>query len=718
MEKGFSLLSKQIFSSRRNYILLGVFVLVCLFFIGTLLKIQILKRDQYRNNTVSTYLVPVEAARGEILDRNGSPLVTNKQGNSLVFNYSFFPTDLKERDELILALINLCDEYEQDHIDNLPIILHDDGTYSFVEDEDDDDIKDYIEWLKSPEMLNLNSYATAENCMTALVKRYELQDYTPEEARKIAAVCAEMKHLGFSNSTPYTFAEDVPMELVAVIMENRAFYRGVENLIVPYREFTDGTVAPHIVGRVAKISAEQYNASKMENDALVKEAEEDGADELEIQKIKCAAYAMNDTVGSGGIEGAMEDYLKGKRGIKQVTVDSEGDVQEEFIIAPEQGNTVVLTIDTNLQRVAQQALERRVKSLNVNTQLPDGAAAAAVVVMNVHTGEILACATYPSYDNNLWKENYKEWTEDKIGAPLWNRATMSTYEPGSTFKPCVAVAGLEEGVIDEDFTWDCDGWYRYFSDVTFGCAGRVAHGENNVTGAINKSCNCFFYETGRLLGIDKIDKWASAFGLGSKTGVEISEAQGILAGKEYRESQGGTWHPGDTVQASIGQSDHQFTLLQMCSYCATIANGGTRYVPHFVKAVLNYDYTDIVMKKEPVVAQELGIDKHNLELVQEGMYLVANEGFCKDAFAGLPIRAAAKTGTSEVKKKYDGVIVEGNNGFLITYAPYEDPEIAIALVVETANTGAMTASIAADIYQYYFSKKPLTTTQPYNTFLG
>lgn len=704
---------------RRSRILAVLFALVFVFFAGTLLKVQVVKAEDYQKSTVTAYTVTVEAARGEILDRNGGALVTNKQGNSIVFNYAYFPTDLKERDELILALINLCDEHGQDHIDNFPIYIKGDGTYDFVEydKEEDDDIVDYITWLKSPEMLNLNSYATADNCMTALIKRYELQDYSQEDARKIAAVCVEMKKLGFSTSTPYTFAEDVDMSLIAIIMENGAFYRGVENLIVPYREFNDGTIAPHIIGRTAKISAEQYKADKEKTDEAVAKAEEEEASEEKIQDIRRNAYTMNDIVGSGGIEGAMEEYLRGTRGQKTVYIDSEGNATEEYTVAPKQGDTIITTIDPALQKVAQAALERRVTSLSVVTDLPDGAAAAAVVVENIHTGEILACATYPSYDNSTWDENYDAWVDDKIGSPLWNRATMSTYEPGSTFKPCVAVAGLEEGFIDEDFTWDCDGYYRYFSDVEFGCAGRAAHGENNVTGAIDKSCNCFFYETGRLLGIDRIDKWASAFGLGQKTGVEINEAQGILAGKEYRESQGGTWHPGDTVQAAIGQSDHQFTILQMANYCATIANGGTRYIPHFVKAVMSYDYKETVLVKEPTVAQDLGIKKSNLKLVQEGMYKVANEGFCKSAFAGLPIKAAAKTGTSEVKKKYDGVIVEGNNGFLITYAPYDDPEIAIALVVETANTGSMTASIAADIYQYYFSEKPLKSVQQYNTFL-
>ncbi len=699
---------------RRSYELLAILVVVFLFFAGTLLKIQIVKADDYKKSTVSSYSVNVEAARGEILDRNGTPLVTNRQGNSIVFNYAFFPTDQKMRNEIIMSLINLCNEYGVEYIDNLPILMDDieGNSYSFEPEREED-----IKWLKSSEMLSLNSYATADNCMKALIKRYALEDYAPADAIKIASVCAEMKHVNFSISTQYTFAEDVPMELVSIIMENGSFYKGVENLIVPYREYEQGDIAPHIMGRVAKISAEQYADEKEKTKDAVAKAKSNGKSESAIAAIERNAYSMNDEIGSGGLESAMEKYLRGKRGVKTVLIDSNGGATEDYSVAPEQGNTLVTTIDANLQRAAQQALERRISTLNVNTNLPEGSAGAAVVVENIHNGEILACATYPSYDNSLWEENYQDWVDDKLGSPLWNRATMSTFEPGSTFKPVVAIAGLEEGIIDGEFTWECDGWYRYFSDVEFGCAGRAAHGEVNVTEAINKSCNGFFFETGRLLGIDKIDKWASAFGLGSKTGVEINEATGILAGKEYRESQGGTWHPGDTVQAAIGQSDHQFTILQMCNYCATLANGGTKYIPHFVKAVLTYDYSKTVLTKEAAVEKELGIDKANLKMVQEGMYKVANEGFCKDAFYGLPIKAAAKTGTSEVAKKIDGVIYEGNNGFLITYAPYDKPEIAIAIVVETANQGALTASIAADIYQYYFSEKQLQTVQQYNTII-
>lgn len=215
-----------------------------------------------------------------------------------------------------------------------------------------------------------------------------------------------------------------------------------------------------------------------------------------------------------------------------------------------------------------------------------------------------------------------------------------------------------------------------------------------------------------------MNEWASAFGLGQKTGIELNEAQGILAGKEYRESQGGVWRPGDTVQAAIGQSDNQFTLIQLCNYAATIANGGTRYVPHFVKSVKSYDYEETVLEKEPEVAAELDINQRHLDLVREGMFIVGTEGYCKNAFANLPIKAAAKTGTSEVVRVIDGNKVEGNNGFLISYAPYEDPEISVAVVVESATAGSLTAVVVADIYNYYFSAKEMQTVQQYNQLLS
>ena len=658
---------------------------------------------------VSAYTTVVGAARGEILDRNGVPLVTNRQGHSITFNAVSFPSseEQDQRNDEIISLIQLCEANKVDYIHNLPIKLTKKGGYAFTKKKGD---AAYIKWLKSPDMLDLNAYASAADCMKAMVKKFELQPYSKEDALKIAAVRAEMIRNTFNVTYPYTFAEDVPTELITIIMENKAFYRGVEDTVVAYREYPDGTLAPHILGRVAGITEETYKEETEKLDARLKKAKTSA----ETEDLERNAYTIHDDYGSFGLENSLESYLRGRNGEKSVTIDADGKTSEVYTVNPEQGNSVILTIDKELQAVAQASLKDRVDTLNVSS---DRQCAAAVVVQNVNTGEILACATYPSYDNNKWAEDYSDWAQDD-NAPLWNRAVNSTYEPGSTFKPCVAIAALETGTIDKKWTWTCNGAYTYYSDHTFWCAHHVAHGRNNVTGAINQSCNCFFYETGRQLGIAKIDEWANNFGFGQKTGVEIPEAVGVISSPEEREANGGIWYAGDTITTAIGESDNQFTLLQMCNYVATIANGGTRYVPHFVREIKSSDYDKTVLIKQPQIAQQLNIKQSNLDLVREGMLQVGTIGFCKKAFSGLPVQAAAKTGTSDVVKIIDGKQVEGNNGFLVTYAPYENPEIAIAVCVETADSGALTAVVAADIYEYYFSPKQLQTTQDYGELLG
>lgn len=658
--------------------------------------------------TLGAYTTTVDAARGEILDRNGTPLVTNRQGNSITFNATAFPKDQEKRNEIIVSLVQLCEANGVEYIDKLPIkVSKKSGNYVFRKKDEN---AAYIKWLRSKEVLNLNSYATAENIMDALIKMYGLEAYSKEDARSLASVQVEMLRNTFNTSYPYTFAEDVPTDLVTIIMENKAFYKGVENTVEAYREYADGTIAPHILGRVSGITAEKYEEKKAELDAALDKAK----GKEEIDELNRNAYTISDEYGSSGLELALEDTLRGKRGAKTVTIDNDGVSTDTFTTLPEQGNSVILTLDKNLQVVAQDALKKRVDSLNISAARK---CAAAVVVEDVHTGEILACATYPSYDNNEWKEKYSEWAEDET-APLWNRAVMSTYEPGSTFKPCTAVAALEEGTLDAAWTWACNGAYTYYSDHTFYCAHHTAHGTNNVTDAINVSCNCFFYETGRKLGIEKIDEWATKFGLGQKTGVEIPEATGHVSSPEERKAAGGTWYPGDVITTAIGESDNQFTLLQLANYVSTIANGGTRYTPHFVRAIKSADYTTTLLQKQEEVAQTLDISKETLKLVREGMLKVGTIGFCRSAFADLPVTAAAKTGTSDVVKLIDGKKVEGNNGFLISYAPYEDPEIAVAVVVETADSGSLTAVVAADIYDYYFSAKEDTSAvQPYGELL-
>lgn len=681
--------------------------------LGTLLLIGVLIYSSLVSGkgagSLGAFTTTVDAVRGEILDRNGAPLVTNRQGNSVTFNATAFPSESQQekRNEIIISLIQLCEANGVEYIDNLPIKVNKEGNYVFTKKDEN---AAYIKWLKSKDMLNLNSYATAENCMDALIKEFDLGAYSKKDARALASVLLEMKRNSFNKSYPYTFAEDVPTDLVTIIMENKNFYRGVENTVEAYREYADGTLAPHILGRVSGITAETYE----EKNAELEKAKDKAKGKAEIDDLNRNAYTISDVYGSSGLELALENELRGKRGEKTVTIDNDGNMEETFTTIPEDGNAVILTLDKNLQEVAQAALKKRVDTLNISAARK---CAAAVVVEDIHTGEILACATYPTYDNNEWKEKYSEWAQDET-APLWNRAVMSTYEPGSTFKPCTAIAALEEGIINSKWTWSCNGSYTYFSDHTFYCAHHTAHGTNNVTDAINVSCNGFFYETGRRLGIEKIDEWATKFGLGQKTGVEIPEATGHVSSPEERKAAGGTWYAGDVVTTAIGESDNQFTLLQLANYVSTIANGGTRYTPHFVRAIKSADYKTTILQKQAEVAQTLDIKKSTLKLVREGMLKVGTIGFCREAFSGLPVTAAAKTGTSDVVKLIDGKKVEGNNGFLISYAPYEDPEIAVAVVVETADSGSLTAVVAADIYDYYFSPKDdQQTVQQYGELL-
>ena len=652
------------------------FAAICLVFAAfgvfsaVLIKVQLVDGEAYAaaSNSLTPKTVVVKAARGEILDRNGLPLIVNRQGNSIIFESAFFPTarEQEQRNTIIAALIRLFEESGAPWQDNLPLVFDAEGRIAFAPDMESD-----VAAMKSKDMLNLNDYATAQNCFDALIERYGLKAYKPEEARKIASVCYELKRIGFSVSNPYTFAEDVSVELVAKIKENSSFYKGVEVEIVPYREYADGTVAPHVLGMTGAISAENY------------------------KQLKAKGYKLNDTVGINGIEAAMEDYLRGTNGEKTVSTDSEGNITTKITKQPVQGNTVILTIDSNLQRVAQAALKEVLTSFKTPVE-PAG----SVVVLKVDTGEVLACATYPSYDISTYKDNYQRLAQAS-GSPLWNRALMSTYEWGSTTKPSVAIAALEENVLAPAERFYCPGAYQYYGR-RFKCEQYHASRRVNVVNAIKESCNVFFYEMGDRVGIAKMNEYRTLLGMGQKTGVEINEAPGRLDSPEYRKTLGQTWVPGFTIQSAIGQAGNLFTPIQMVNYCATIANGGTRYQPHFIQSIRSYDFSKTVIEKTPVVVCQTGFSKGTLDLVRNGMELVCSEGYCGRVFAGLPVKAAAKTGTSQVMKTINGKSTKINNGLLICYAPAEKPEIAVALVAEGFQSGTKAAAIAAKIYDYYF----------------
>ncbi len=677
----------RIYKSSRTTIAIILVVVTLLGFGYRLYDIQVINHEFYaaQNSNVKTYTVPLPAARGDIVDRNGNPLVTNRQGNCIILDAAYFPSaeENEERNRIILNLINLFKRNKEEYARNLPLKLDKNGQARFITEKDNEKYKTMIKEMKSKDMLNLQDYATAQNCFDAAVEKYGLENYIEAgdftTAYEIMNVRYELTRLLFSVSNPVAIAEDVSDRTVAEIKENSESYKGADVQVVPYREYVDSSLAPHILGTVRNINAEEY------------------------ERLKNEGYGITDEIGESGIESAMESYLRGTPGEKTVTIDSKGNVTEEITKEPAQGDTIVLTIDKALQKVAQTKLRETCNKVSSRST-------GAVVVENCNNGEILAAASYPAYDLNDYYEHYSELAKDEQ-APLYNRFAMGSYAPGSTFKPMMATAALQEGVIGEGTVFNCGGQF-HVGEMVFKCTD--SHGGENVRRALRDSCNIFFYNCAQKLGIERMNLYGSMFGLGEKTGVEIPEAKGILAGPEYRKKFDMVWRPGDTVQAAIGQSDNLFTPLQLCNYCATIANGGTRYQMHFVRSRIS-NATGTVSDTGSNVVKTLEVSKNTMSVVREGMRMVATDGGPSGIFSLIDTKVACKTGTSQVVVKG----VKHNNGFLITFAPYKNPEISIASAIELAGSGTSTAQITAALINYYYSQNNSEkSAQTEGTLLG
>lgn len=668
-------------------------LLVISFFVADLFRIQVIMADEYtsKNIYLSSATTKIDALRGEILDTNGTPLVYNVSSNTIYIDASYFPksSKIEERNEIVLALINLFESKAVEYNATLPITLvGDDIVFSDSSTSDKNKLfaKDY---------LNLNSYATPQNVFDALCEYYSLEEMSVSDAIKVASVYFAMVKADFSTNNPFTIAEDVPDEVVLIIKEQSGFYQGIETRIDTERAYYDGTIAPHIIGYYDYLNADEYSAVTEE----YKEAISDETlTEEELETLNLRAYRMTDKIGKFGIESAMEDQLRGTRGVATTTTNADGTKNTTVTTTPVNGNNVILTIDADFQKEVQNILESKINKTKENDNITT---AGSIVVMDVSDFSVLACATYPTYDLSTYKENIVELNTDS-SAPLWNRALRSTYAPGSTVKPIVATAGLEEGIVTASTRIRCNILYTYFKDRTFQCFNVSNHAGNNMTTetAIKYSCNTYFYEVGRQLGINKMNEYFKMFGLGSKTGIELTEASGVVAGVEEREAAGGTWYPGDTVQAAIGQSDNLFTPIQLCSYVSTLANGGTRYKAHFVESIKSADYSETLYQAEPVVIQELNLSQSTMNTVKTGMISMANT---LAAFQDTEYQVAAKTGTAQAKKKVNGVVVEYTNGFMISYAPADDPQIAVVIAVENVMSSGL-GNYVKEVYDAYFSR--------------
>ncbi len=677
-------------------IIFSFFGLFFLGFMAQLVFIQLVNAEEYSAaSAVSSYDVNISAPRGEILDNSGNALVYNELINTVTFSYTEFPRTDEEINKEIFRLQSFLSEKGEEWTDELPLIFDENGTIAYKEDS-----PSAIAYMKGPQMCAVNSYATAKDCLSVLIEKYKLEEYPAEAARDIASVRYNMHKNWFSTSLPYTFAERVSVETIGYIKENKELFPGVDGGASSQRKYSgDGTAAAHILGIVGGISAEEYELKKAETEEKLRNPDLSREEKTAIEK---SAYALNDFIGKSGIESYAEGFLRGQPGTLTVSITAGQKVLRSYSVLPKAGNTIFLTLDRNLQEIADKSLKKQIMAVTESEALAQGLTpAGAVIVQDVKSGAVLASSSFPNYSLTTYYEDYDILAADP-GKPLWNRAVQSTYSPGSTMKPVIAIAALEEGIIEPDSTVYCTGQYEYIDQV-FACFNKTAHGLINVEHALEHSCNIFFFELARQLGIDKMNTYSSLFGLGSKTGIEISESQGILAGIAYRDSLGLGWKAGETLLAAIGQSDNSFTPLQLNNYCATIANGGTRYVPYLIEKIVSADFTDGVYTHEKEIAVETNISAETLDTVKRGMYLVANQGSCAPYLGNLSEKVACKTGTAEKTLVIDGNVVEGTDGFLIAFGPYENPEIAITVVIENAGSGSATAQVAADIFEYYFT---------------
>lgn len=653
---------------RRSLTVVLIVVFAFSAFLFKLFDLQILSADEDAETAISTVTVDVNPIRGEILDCNGYPLVTNKQVNKIIFTYSSFPTDYSERNEIILELIRIFIAYKAEWKDELPIDIKN-GVLQFTEGMDNS-----VSYLKSEAFLDLMHYATVQNCFDALVEKYELEAYSLQDARNIASVYYSLVKDGFNETRNYVFASDVSNELASAIMEKAYLFPGVELQIDSEREYPDGTLAPHILGIVGPISQEKYEADKDKG------------------------YAFNDYVGISGLEYTYESELRGIKGEKVITVDSSGAKTEKYTKEPIQGNTIVTTIDRKIQKVAQLALDNTIEQ--IKQKVTSHSYSGAVVVLDVKNNACRAICSNPNYNNGTYVEDYDKLIKNKDN-PLWNRATDSTFTPGSTIKPAVTMAGLEEGVIDEDTEFFCDGIYDFYEDYQPGCLD--SHGYLDLKGALYNSCNIFFYETSRLLGIEKLNSYFTMFGLGEPTGIEIDESIGNVDSVEYRNERGELWTPGLTIQAGIGHGNNMFTPLQLAVYASTIANKGVRYRAHLVESVKNSDSSSTISETQTQVLSKANFKAENWALLYDGMNMVANSSYVD--LEDLSVKSGAKTGTTTVEKTIDGHLVDVNNGFIIAFAPLDDPEIAVAVAIEGAGYSTYAAQVLKPILQYYFQTK-------------
>lgn len=713
---------------RDRFIIMSIiFILFGSLLVYQLVNLQLLTGtenfEKSQNRLLSDRRIP--AQRGNILDRYGVPLATSRQGYSVQISKANLKT--ADLNSMLLKLANLLEKNGDEYINGInKYISIEDGkivygsTIAKVGESDEGltaEQKDQkkIEKIKNDVGITYKDF-TATNPEEVFKyfrssKMFNIDPkYSNEDAFKIMCMRFELLIKGFTAVNPVTIATDVSDKSVAVIEEMHDDFPGVTTELMYFRKYNNANVAPHVIGYMRTMDADSYKT------------------------LKDKGYRMDDTIGRAGVEYAAESYLKGQDGLKSIEMDLSGRTTTELNSkAPVPGDNVVLTIDSRLQKVAMDSLQKTITSIRTmgGPKNYGDALAGSAVAIDVSNGEILAMASYPSYDPATFLEDAEkkdaqkqiaQWMTDEKNRPMTDRAIQDIYAPGSTYKPLVGIAGLESGTIGRYDTINDTGTVNIGGMIFYCLEYRdfgYAHGRINLAQALKVSDNIYFHILGSNTGIDTIDKWAKLFGLGEKTGIDIDqnlEAKGIRSNREYKKQLADainkknpnanaypTWTPADTAQSSIGQLYNSFTPLQLANYISAVANGGKKFKPHVIKEITQYDGT--VVKETQPEFDQIPVKPETIDAVREGMVAVANaqDGTAVGMFDGLtyngrPIKVAGKTGTAET-----GIANASSNALFVSYAPADDPKIAVAVVIERGAWGSYAAPVARDILQEYFA---------------
>lgn len=739
--------------SRRVVGIVVVLAILLTFLCSNLYTIQYTNGAEYAEQSVAqvSETETVSASRGNILDRNGKVLVSNQVSYNVSLDLNLLGTEQK-RCNTLLSLTQTAAELGITWTDTLPITTQppfeytvEDPFYTTSTDENGKTVYNFTSlgklavkqnWItdpskqtasdsgteKEPGLLDkIKSFfgmgsstettqtqaepqalPTAEELLGKMCKSYNIAgdgkvdeskakangetvptlnigDMAPTDARTIAGILYELYYRTRVNSwPPYTFATDVSIDFITRVKE--LSLPGVEIETTSVRKYNT-EYAAHLLGYTGPITSDTWPTYKEKG-----------------------GYTMNDTVGISGAESAFESYLKGTSGQRAIERNGNGkiisstwltDAETGESLAPQPGQNVFLTIDIDLQQQVEDILTSGVASLQ--SKETEGA---ACVVLDVNSGDVLASASYPTYSLATFRQDYNDLVANPLN-PLLNRALQGLYPPGSTFKMITAIGALEKNIVEPDTLINDEGRYTYYSSPQPQCwyyrqYGRT-HGLQNVSDAIMNSCNYYFYEVGRRLGIDLLDQYAAMFGLGQKTGIELYEEAGVVASPAFTESLGGTWHEGNILSVAIGQESTQVTPIQLANYIATLVNGGTRYSTHLLKTVKSNDFSEVTYNYEPQVVSQIEIQDENLEAVKLGMLKLTTKGSVSSAFANVPVQVGAKTGSAQVSAQTN------SNAVFVCFAPYDDPQIAVAIAVEHGGSGSELGKIAAQIVTAYFS---------------